>query len=119
VIREFLKQRLVSASGAGDGAYVVDAHSIQQRVNSLIHLHAIAESKCHDVAQHVVSLVRRHLGTSFFEYDASLVRDGCFFAGYILAGEGGTEEQGNTCLQALSEMRWCVPKLKLSIKTWE
>jgi hypothetical protein len=108
VIREFLKQRLVSASGESDRPSIIDADSQQVTLKTLSHLHMIAESKCQDVAQHVVSLVQRHLGTSFFEYDASLVRDGCFFAGYMLAGEGGTDDQANTCLRALSEMRWYV-----------
>lgn len=97
----------MSTSGLGDGPYIVDADS-QATFTSLAHLHAIAEAKCQDVAQHVVSLVRRHLGTSFFEYDASLVRDGCFFAGFMLTREDGADEQGETCLRALSEMRWCV-----------
>ncbi|KAF8509550.1 hypothetical protein JB92DRAFT_3083744 [Gautieria morchelliformis] len=123
VIREFLKQRLVSASGESDGPNIVDADSQQVTLNSLIHLHMIAESKCQDVAQHVVSLVQRHLGTSFFEYDASLVRDGCFFAGYMLAGEDGTDDQANTCLKALSEMRWAFSKSEERIQTlkliWE
>lgn len=108
MIREFLKQRLVTASGDGDGPSIIDPDTQQTTFDSLVHLHAIAESKCQDIAQHVVFLVRRHLGTSFFEYDASLVRDGCFFAGYMLAGEDGTDEQTDTCLRALSEMRWCV-----------
>ena len=111
VIREFLKQRLVSASGSSDNAHLAYTDSRQASFNSLsslIHLHTIAEAKCQDIAQHVASLVRRHLGTSFFEYDASLVRDGCFFAGYILAGQG---EQSNICMQALSEMRWCASGL--------
>jgi hypothetical protein len=112
VIREFLKQRLLSASGEGDGPHIIDPESQQAIHKSLLHLHTIAESKCQDVAQHVVSLVQRHLGTSFFEYDASLVRDGCFFAGYMLPPEAGTDEQSNTCLRALSEMRWYVQSFR-------
>lgn len=111
VIREFLKQRLLSASGEGDGPHIVDPDSQQAIHRSLLHLHTIAESKCLDVAQHVVSLVRRHLGSSFFEYDASLVRDGCFFAGYMLPADS-TDERGDTCLRALSEMRWYVQKFR-------
>lgn len=106
VIREFLKERLVSASGDGNGPKIIDSEDQEATFNTLVHLHTIAESKCQDIIQHVVFLVRRHLGTSFFEYDASLVRDGCFFAGYMLAGEDGTDEQMDTCLRALSEMRW-------------
>ncbi|KAF8590449.1 hypothetical protein K439DRAFT_87429 [Ramaria rubella] len=122
VIREFLKQRLVSVLD-GDGLYIVETDSRQATLASLDHLHTIAESKCQDVAQHVVSLVRRHLGTSFFEYDASLVRDGCFFAGYMLAGLDGSDEQSDACLRALSDMRWAFSKSEERVQTlkliWE
>lgn len=108
VIREYLKGRLLLASGEGDTGYIVDVETRQTTYSSLARLHAIAEAKCRDVAQHVVSLVCRHLGTSFFAYDASLVRDGCFFAGYTLLSDEGSDEQSEICLRALSEMRWYV-----------
>ncbi|GJJ12260.1 hypothetical protein Clacol_006501 [Clathrus columnatus] len=93
VIREYLKQRLLAASGEGGTGYIMNVETREPAYNSLLRLHAIAEAKCQDVAQHVLSLVRRHIGTSFFAYDASLVRDGCFFAGYMLSGDELSEEQ--------------------------
>ncbi|KAF8516906.1 hypothetical protein BU17DRAFT_20348, partial [Hysterangium stoloniferum] len=123
VIREFLKQRLLAVSEVGEGPYIIDEQFKQAMFTSLQHLHTIAEAKCRDVVQHVVLLVRRHLGTSFFKYDASLVRDGCFFAGYILAGDNGTDEQCDICLKALSEMRWAFSKSEERAQTlkliWE
>lgn len=80
------------------------------RLSQVVQLHAIAEAKCHEVAHLVINIVHRHLGTPFFEYDASLVRDGCFFAGVLLAGSSGSEEEVNTCLQALHSMRWAFSK---------
>lgn len=69
-----------------------------------------ANAKCHAVVRHVVNILRRNLGTPFFHYDAALVRDGCFFAGFLLAGENGTPEDVDVCLAALSEMRWAFSK---------
>ncbi|KAG9124802.1 hypothetical protein FRC07_010200 [Ceratobasidium sp. 392] len=89
----------------------------------LTRLHSIAEGKCHDVAGQIVTLIRRHLGSSFFQYDASLVRDGCFYAGLCLARDSGTEEDIRTCVQALEEMRWAFSKSEERIATlkwaWE
>lgn len=73
-------------------------------------LHSKASVKCQAVVRHVVSILRRNLGTHFFQFDAALVRDGCFFAGFLLAGESGTNEDVETCLQALREMRWTFSK---------
>lgn len=51
------------------------------------------------------------------------MRDGCFFAGFLLAGEGGSDEDVQTCLQALREMRWAFSKGEEREKTvrmiWE
>lgn len=51
------------------------------------------------------------------------MRDGCFFAGFLLAGEGGSDEDVQTCLQALRQMRWAFSKGEEREKTiwmvWE
>ena len=73
-------------------------------------LHKEARSRCINVAREVVKIIHLNLGTSFFQYDASLVRDGCFFAAFLLAGESGTENDVHACLQALNEMRWVFSK---------
>lgn len=110
VIREALKQRLVVCSD--DEAPFLSNGSVSRspRLTQVAQLHAIADAKCQQFARLVVGIVRRHLGSSFFEFDASLVRDGCFYAGLLLAGESGTEEEVHTCLQALRDMRWAFSK---------
>ncbi|KAL7409829.1 hypothetical protein BDY24DRAFT_401974 [Mrakia frigida] len=73
-------------------------------------LHAIAESKCYNLARLVVIIVKRNLGTRFFGYDASLVRDGVYYAASILAVDGGSSSDINACLAAFDEMRWAFSK---------
>ncbi|KAF5330912.1 hypothetical protein D9619_005846 [Psilocybe cf. subviscida] len=112
-------------------------------------LHATAMRKCAALLPRVIYILRRALqhqqqqqlsfgpgapdGPSIFRWDAGLVRDGCFFAGYLAAntsadyisaplpsgdegdqdaiGAGGspsvgTDEGVRVCLAALSAMRW-------------
>ncbi|ELU40099.1 fungal zn(2)-Cys(6) binuclear cluster domain-containing protein [Rhizoctonia solani AG-1 IA] len=107
-----------------DAAFIVDPDvSHEPLLAKLTRLHSIAEGKCQDVAGQIVTLIRRHLGSSFFQYDASLVRDGCFYAGLCLARDSGTEEDIRTCVQALEEMRWAFSKSEERIATlkwaWE
>ncbi|KAI0313076.1 hypothetical protein OF83DRAFT_1066098, partial [Amylostereum chailletii] len=118
VILEALKQRVV-------------VHSSHDREGSVpgtprdptAGLLRAAESRCHDAVKRVVAIIRQHLATPFFEYDSTLARDGCFFAGYLLAGEIGTEEEVQVCLQALRQMRWAFSKNEEREKTilmvWE
>ena len=74
--------------GSNRSAFVTSATPSQmdgEVLKNLTHLHDIAESKCQDIALKVMSIVRRHVGTSFFEYDASLCRDGVFYVGSRIA----------------------------------
>ncbi|KAI0637085.1 hypothetical protein C8Q77DRAFT_1050404 [Trametes polyzona] len=103
VIREALKHRLVQ-----DSAFMPE--SGRRKSDAILRLHMKANSKCHTVVRHVVTILRRNLGTPFFQFDAALVRDGCFFAGFLLASESGTREEVEICLRALSEMRWTCSK---------
>ncbi|KAH9981533.1 hypothetical protein BGW80DRAFT_1270701, partial [Lactifluus volemus] len=86
-----------------------------QPLDAAARLLKIADARCHEVVQRVVIIIRQQLGTPFFEYDASLVRDGCFFA--------GLDEDVQTCLQALRQMRWAFSKGEEREKTvrmvWE
>ena len=111
VIREALKQRLV-ALPVQETTFLPDSHpsSRSRRSDTILRLHMRANAKCHTVVRHVVTILRRNLGTPFFQFDAALVRDGCFFAGFLLAGENGTREDVEACLKALSEMRWAFSK---------
>lgn len=83
----------------------------------LSRLYEKAKSCCASVVGQVVEIVQLGLGTSFFQYDASLVRDGCFFAAFLLAGENGSGSDVQACLQALNEMRWVFSKSEERIHT--
>ncbi|RPD66016.1 hypothetical protein L226DRAFT_454081 [Lentinus tigrinus ALCF2SS1-7] len=111
VIREALKQRLV-ALPVQETAFLPESHpsARSRKSDTILRLHMKANAKCHAVVRHVVTILRRNLGSPFFQYDAALVRDGCFFAGFLLAGESGTKEDVEVCLTALSEMRWAFSK---------
>ncbi|EIW60500.1 uncharacterized protein TRAVEDRAFT_165341 [Trametes versicolor FP-101664 SS1] len=107
VIRESLKNRLV-ALPAQDTTYM--SESSRRKSDTIMRLHGKANLKCHNAVRHVVDILRRNLGTPFFQFDAALVRDGCFFAGFLLASDAGTREEVEICLRALSEMRWAFSK---------
>jgi hypothetical protein len=125
VIREALKQRTVVHPSCDRSLSIALPSSSprSQPLDAASRLLKIADARCHEVVQRVVVIIRQHLGTPFFEYDASLVRDGCFFAGFLLAGEGGSDEDVQTCLQALRQMRWAFSKGEEREKTvrmvWE
>ncbi|KAI0374770.1 hypothetical protein BV20DRAFT_934666 [Pilatotrama ljubarskyi] len=108
VIREALKQRLV-ALPVQDATFMGESGR-SRKSDTIVRLHMKANSRCHTAVRHVVSILRRNLGTPFFQFDAALVRDGCFFAGFLLASESGTREEVEICLRALSEMRWAFSK---------
>lgn len=98
------------------------------------HLHSIATRKCLSLLPSILQIIKYHLtraergldAPGLFEWDAGLVRDGCFFAGFLAAGvEGDTIEPGSDesdervfsteegvalCLTALSTMKWAFSK---------
>ena len=106
------------------------------------HLHAVATRKCLALLPKVVRIIKHCLNHSpnsvrsgLFVWDSGLVRDGCFFAGYLAACveedilnhshddqpmERGdqdpttaplsTDEAVMVCLSALSAMRWAYSK---------
>ncbi|KAH9946221.1 uncharacterized protein BXZ73DRAFT_86390 [Epithele typhae] len=124
VIREALKSRLV-ALPAQEMSYLPDGQpSPRSRKSEVVYrLHTKANSKCHYAVRHVVNILRKNIGSAFFQYDAALVRDGCFFAGFLLAGESGSREDVEVCITALSEMRWAFSKTEERQRTlrlvWE
>ena len=121
MIREALKQRLVSAPA--QSSYSAGPGSPAYRQDRLARLYETAKIRCHRTVRNVVSIIQRNLGTSFFQYDAALVRDGCFFAGFLLAGESGSKQDVDICIEALNEMRWVFSKSEERIQTlrmvWE
>ena len=129
IIREALKQRVVSTSSPALSSKPFPSSSSSASStpapDSTLLLHAHATSKCRAILPRVLSILRRHLSmpsNGFFAYDAGLVKDGCFFAGFILAqgdfeGEGHTLELGmdvedgvEVCLHALGAMEWVFSK---------
>ena len=86
-------------------------------------LHSEAASRCHATVINVVEILRRNLGSAFHQFDASLVRNGCFFAAWLLANESGSREDVEVCVQVLCEMRWAFSKsedrVKMVKKVWE
>ncbi|KAH9180309.1 hypothetical protein EDB89DRAFT_2062044 [Lactarius sanguifluus] len=93
VIREALKQRTVVHPNRDRSLSNSHPNSSPRSppLDAATRLLKIADARCHEVVRRVIVIIRQHLGTPFFEYDASLVRDGCFFAGFLLAGEGGSD----------------------------
>ena len=84
-------------------------------------LYLCAIRRCQKFLPRVIKMLQRHLKvpSSFFAYDAGLIRDGCFFAGLLLAQSDKLDAEGDilgwdadweegvmACLQALGEVRW-------------
>jgi hypothetical protein len=83
----------------------------------LIKYREIAASHCENMLDATVKIIKSHIGVSFFAYDASLVRDGVFYAGYMLAKANDREDDMEMCLKALGEMRWAFCKRATRIQT--
>ncbi|KIR94135.1 hypothetical protein I304_01767 [Cryptococcus deuterogattii CBS 10090] len=69
---------------------------------AISHLLDIAKSKCEVKTRQIVDLVKMYVGTRFFEWDASLVRDGAYYAAMWLVKQGGSSEDVAVCIQALN-----------------
>lgn len=104
VIRRVLGERLELALQRHAGSQIVDGSTPEENVElvKLRHLVDIAKSKCEVKVRQILTMVRRHVGTRFFEWDASLVRDGTFYAAKMMPGLGMGEEDMGYCLQALN-----------------
>ncbi|KAG7531622.1 hypothetical protein FFLO_04206 [Filobasidium floriforme] len=117
VIRESLEHRCAHLVPRPEGAFLTElslsAEETDPRIQihrEIKHLHDIARAKCEQLTRLIVDIVKMHINTSFFEWDASLVRDGTYYAAMLLAKDHGTEEDVAACLQALNEMRWAYAK---------
>lgn len=88
-----------------------------------VRLYDDAKARCDSIVRDVLNIIRANLTTDLFRYDASLVRDGCFFAAFVLADGSGSKEDVDVCLAALSQMRWIFSKSEERINTlrmlWE
>lgn len=118
VIRESLKQRLPPGAPQTVGASSMDRRSID-----LLQLYQNAKMRCRNSVRSIITIIRQNLGTDFFRFDSCLVRDGCFYAAYLLANDSGSQGEVDTCITALREMRWIFSKSDERINTlrliWE
>lgn len=145
VIRESLKHY---ASMANSSPYPGGSTSRPTSVSSSSpyvspqYLHGVATRSCMDLLPKVIRIMKHCISnphdsgrSGLFVWDSGLVRDGCFFAGYLAASadedvldppldlqhsEGGdgesslppltTDEAVMICLNTISAMRWCYSK---------
>ncbi|WRT66252.1 uncharacterized protein IL334_003205 [Kwoniella shivajii] len=118
VIRKNLEDRIEKLSKAQTTAFITESNPSTPEAmhNDLLHaqhLLDISKDKCEVQTRQIMEIVRRHVGTRFFEWDASLVRDGTYYAAMLLAQAGGSDEDIQICIRALNELRWA------HAKAWE
>ncbi|KAJ7724059.1 hypothetical protein DFH07DRAFT_273891 [Mycena maculata] len=96
IIRETLKQYSMQANGADASSALFSAAASPRSTSHGAaylpppQLHAIASRKCLRLLPSILAIMRSHLarnlhGASLFSWDAGVVRDGCFFAGFLCA----------------------------------
>lgn len=129
-----MEERLGKLTNAQSTAYISDPANaatqpdkIESQILTLVHLLEIAKSKCDFKTRQIMSIVRQHVGTRsapqpermrpcqltlrrFFEWDASLVRDGTYYAAMLMAKHYGSDDDIALCVQALNELRWAHAK---------
>jgi hypothetical protein len=83
VIRESLEHRCAHLVPRPEAAFLTElslsaeeTDPRNQTHNEIQHLHDIARAKCEHLTRQIVEIVKMHINTSFFEWDASLVRGG-------------------------------------------
>ncbi|KAF9532331.1 hypothetical protein CPB83DRAFT_759588 [Crepidotus variabilis] len=135
VIREGLKH-FASSPGSQSG-YVDPSTSRPSSAAPYLspqHLHGVATRRCIALLPAVIRILRSHSPRDHsdlpgvFRWDAGLVKDGCFFAGYLAAsidrdvldtpgeedkrsdGPLSVDEAVSICLDALAVMRWAYSK---------
>ncbi|WVW83759.1 hypothetical protein I302_105780 [Kwoniella bestiolae CBS 10118] len=118
VIRNNLEDRISKLAQAQTTAFITESNPSTPEAmhNDLVnaqHLLDISKSKCEVQTRQIMEIVRRHVGTRFFEWDASLVRDGTYYTAMLLARSGGSDEDIQICIRALNELRWA------HAKAWE
>ncbi|KAF7353620.1 Zn(2)-C6 fungal-type domain-containing protein [Mycena venus] len=139
IIRETLKQYSLQSTGTDTSGLFSAAASPRSASHGAAYLppqqlHAIASRKCLRLLPAVLGIIRSHLagsGGNIFTWDAGLVRDGCFFAGFLCASIDNdapefavenrefkhadmdsvrngldTEEGIRLCLSAMQEINW-------------
>ncbi|KAF8308774.1 hypothetical protein DL93DRAFT_2086567 [Clavulina sp. PMI_390] len=126
VIREVLSQKLnEEPASPPQEAFISELDesgqppSADARAKNLQNLHDLSESYCRDRFPRVMELVTHQLGSpTFFQWDASLVRDGTFYAGKWAATEtNGSLDHVQTCITALRKMKWAFSLSEERIQT--
>lgn len=81
VIRESLEHRAHILTQDRHKAQLMDLSIAEKPLNDrdqnileIQHLRSIARAKCDHILREIVGIVKQHINTSFFEWDASLVR---------------------------------------------
>lgn len=139
VIRESLEHRMQILNSKARAAAQFRDLSMEDETPGAVtqiflevrNLRDIAIAKCDHLVKEIAGIVKEHLQTPFFEWDASLVRgellislckcpspliqplllaDGIYYVGTLLAESGGADYDIACCVQALSEMRWAFAK---------
>ncbi|KAK8864304.1 hypothetical protein IAR55_001551 [Kwoniella newhampshirensis] len=115
VIRSNLEDRISRLSAAQTSAHITDSTSsspgsMHGDLLTVQHLLEIAKGKCEVQTRQIMAIVRRQVGSRFFEWDAGLVRDGTYYTAMLLAREGGSDEDIVSCVRALNELRWSLAK---------
>ena len=92
-------------------------------------LHAYAYRQCQTLLPHILAILKRQMAipsSTFFTYDTGLIKDGCFFAGFMLTHadlEVNVPEGIQVVKRALASMRWILANNEERLQTisnlWE
>ncbi|KAF8329731.1 uncharacterized protein EI90DRAFT_3290006 [Cantharellus anzutake] len=126
VIVEAIKERWIKHGQTRSEARIENLDDPNERpfTSNVKRLLELAETHCHNLHQHVMKIIHNQLESpTFFQFDASLVRDGTFYAGSWACQEGGSEKDVEACISALQKMRWAFSAGETRIETlryaWE
>ncbi len=100
-----LKQRIISSGEK----FFADANACRGNVEASPFA-LFAEERCKEKLESVLSVVRKHTRSNAFAYEGSLIRDGVFFAAYMLADSRSSSDELESCLTALRQCRWAFCK---------
>jgi hypothetical protein len=110
VIRESLEHRAHVLTRDRESAQLIDLgiaenqpHSRDQYILEIQQLRTIARAKCDHMLQEIVGIIKQHVKTNFFEWDASLVRGKLFPQSSI----DSPRLRGNNWLQTAPTMQQC------------
>lgn len=123
IIRETLQQRIITQPSAVSRVPAFSAAPHASPPSNLFDLHVQATHNCRLLLPTVLAILSRHIQlpqSALFRYDTGLVKDGCAFAGFMLAqSDLETDNNGEfllpgtsvgegieVCANALDAMGW-------------